>query len=92
MSRVRAMKRWRVGTAPGGTLADHEAEVSHSLKQFTVAHRVGAINAVRHDRDRVATGCQAARWAVPSMPYAPATTSRSAVARSEASCPATCSP
>jgi hypothetical protein len=39
-------------------LADHEAEVSHSLKQFTVTHRVGAINAVRHDRDRVATGCQ----------------------------------
>ena len=35
-------------------LADHEAEVSHSLKQFTVAYRVGAINAVRHDRDRVA--------------------------------------
>ncbi len=39
-------------------LADHEAEVSRSLKQFTVTHRVGAINAVRHDRDRIATRCQ----------------------------------
>lgn len=35
-------------------LADHEAEVCYSLKQFTVAHGVGAVNAVRHDRDRVA--------------------------------------
>lgn len=35
-------------------LTDQEAEVSHPLKQFTVPHRVGAINAVRHDRDRVA--------------------------------------
>ena len=39
-------------------LADHEAEVSHSLKQFTVTDWVGAINAVRHDRDRIAAGCQ----------------------------------
>lgn len=36
-------------------LADHEAEVGHPLKQFTVTHRIGTINAVRHDHDRVAT-------------------------------------
>ena len=39
-------------------LADKEAEVSHPLKQFTVTHRVHAVNAVRHDRDRVAAGCK----------------------------------
>ena len=39
-------------------LTHHEAEVSDSLKQFTVTRRVGAVNAVRHDRDRVATGRQ----------------------------------
>jgi hypothetical protein len=30
ISRARAMKRWRVGTAPGWNLTDHEAEVGHS--------------------------------------------------------------
>ena len=39
-------------------LADHEPEVGDSLKQFTVTHRVGTINTVRHDRDRVAAGCK----------------------------------
>ena len=38
----------------GWNLADHEAEVSHPIKQFTVTHWVGAINAVRHDHDRIA--------------------------------------
>ena len=36
-------------------LADHEAQVGHPLKQFTVTHRVHAVYAVRHDRDRAAT-------------------------------------
>ena len=35
-------------------LTDKESEVCHPLKQFTVTHRVGTINTVRHDRDRVA--------------------------------------
>ena len=39
-------------------LADQEAEVSHPLKKFTVTDWVGAINAVRHDCNRVAVGCQ----------------------------------
>ncbi len=42
----------------GWHLTDHEAQVGHPLKQFTVTHRVHAVCAVRHDRDRVAAGCK----------------------------------